>query len=350
MSSSWKGQSSSRAGAAHSIDELMSNFTNAIGHLSITNKSRRQLFDLPQEIQDIIIDYAFTASNNAKIVTKYEWERRELRQRRITGKCYQSRAFPSVKVNEFMVCKRFFLASARVFICSLSAHTVDQGHLSSTLGIGSCYEVGVINHFATKVRLDLLHMRALAMEGKLSPGLKSVTRVVKDSRLSKMILTIFATENLLSDEDLLQITQFFKLDHLAGLKEFKVEGGPFIGRSPDSSKLIWETNMRMLEDYIQQIVTKPKVKDDSIQNDDLTALYLGSSVGFSRDLMSTDSSDYQERVKLAKWRTAASGVTTQDLPNSVEGMMKLLEQDGDKVMQMIADLKSKQPTVLVSSE
>jgi hypothetical protein len=61
----------------HDVDELMCNLTKATSHLSFSPNTGLHLFDLPQEIQDIIFDLAYPSNPNFTPITKQQWERRE---------------------------------------------------------------------------------------------------------------------------------------------------------------------------------------------------------------------------------------------------------------------------------
>ncbi|EME77683.1 uncharacterized protein MYCFIDRAFT_179186 [Pseudocercospora fijiensis CIRAD86] len=75
---------------------------------------RCSLLDLPQELLEHICDYAYQHPGNSAVLFKNRWERRELERRSIDPQ-YEIVPFPPSKVHDFLVCKRFFLTSARSY-------------------------------------------------------------------------------------------------------------------------------------------------------------------------------------------------------------------------------------------
>ncbi|KAF7196185.1 hypothetical protein HII31_02586 [Pseudocercospora fuligena] len=72
------------------------------------------LLDLPQELLEIICDYAYPHPGDSTVLFKNRWERREL-ERKSKNPQHEIVPFPRPKVNDFLVCKRFFITSARAY-------------------------------------------------------------------------------------------------------------------------------------------------------------------------------------------------------------------------------------------
>jgi len=73
------------------------------------------LLDLPQELLDVVFDLACPRIKAAKFYTENQWKEREVTRRRENHE-YIKRAFPSLKVDDFMVSKHFFILAAKAFI------------------------------------------------------------------------------------------------------------------------------------------------------------------------------------------------------------------------------------------
>jgi hypothetical protein len=72
-----------------------------------------RLFDLPQELQDLIFELAYTEPS-FKLVSKPMWDLLQMETRRSTGKPEVD--FPTHKVNEWMVSKKYFRAAAKAWV------------------------------------------------------------------------------------------------------------------------------------------------------------------------------------------------------------------------------------------
>jgi hypothetical protein len=79
------------------INVLMNHLTKAISHLSFHEICRLHLLDLPQEIQNIIFDFAYPCIDGYKLITKTEWNRRKWGRRRDRGYSYIRQPFCAPK-------------------------------------------------------------------------------------------------------------------------------------------------------------------------------------------------------------------------------------------------------------
>jgi hypothetical protein len=80
---------------------------------TVTEPGTFRLFDLPQELQDAIFEFAYT-ERRYKNVYKRDWDIHQTHLRKTTDKPRVD--FPPHKVNEWMVSKRYFRAAARAWI------------------------------------------------------------------------------------------------------------------------------------------------------------------------------------------------------------------------------------------
>jgi len=98
--------------------------------LSSTNAkpaSTFRLFDLPQELQDAIFEFAYTEPC-FKFVSKTMWDVVQRHTRRSTGKPKVD--FPMHKVNEWMVSKKYFRAAAQAWVESQTSFELVRDRLT----------------------------------------------------------------------------------------------------------------------------------------------------------------------------------------------------------------------------
>lgn len=81
-----------------------------------------RLYNLPQELQDIIFEYAYPQEDDLNIVFKNTWDLDEQHNRKTEGPSYVRKPFPSPKVDEWMVSKGFFKAAAKAWMGAQTFH------------------------------------------------------------------------------------------------------------------------------------------------------------------------------------------------------------------------------------
>lgn len=91
--------------------------------------SHLHLMNLPQELQDMIFDYAYHRPCQSKIIPRGDWAVNQFRKQRFGATDgYIIKAYPGPKVSDFMVSKRYFVAAARAYVSSQPVcFTVQQG-------------------------------------------------------------------------------------------------------------------------------------------------------------------------------------------------------------------------------
>ncbi|KAK3718322.1 hypothetical protein LTR37_005135 [Vermiconidia calcicola] len=70
------------------------------------------LWRFPQEIQDCIFQLAYPTKPDLNIRFKDDWDSSEREKKKFDREGYTTRPFPSYKVDDFMISKRFFLSAA----------------------------------------------------------------------------------------------------------------------------------------------------------------------------------------------------------------------------------------------
>ena len=233
------------------INFLMDHLTKAISHLNFHQNRSLHLLKLPQEIQDIIFDFAYPAIDHFKVITRTQWSEREWEKRRARGKSYARQPFTTPTVSSFLISKNFFTSAAKAFV---SNQTLTHSHASILLRTPRCT---LITTFVRKTILSLMDLMLLSANKKLPPTLKHIAVQVRSLDFNDCVGPKFAWEEVFSDSDLRAIIKHYKLDGISGLKEFQLlPDKNHYAKSQDEEKY-WTFNIRILEGYIRMRVTKP---------------------------------------------------------------------------------------------
>lgn len=315
-----------------SIDNLMLNLTNAIGHLSFEQKRPPlQLFSLPQEIQDIIFDLAYPTDSGFQAISTSQWEERETDSSRKYGHSYERRPFPSVKVNEFLVSKRFFLSAAKAFV---SHQLFDDDFLRIKANSG---DWGVIHQFLTKIEVTPLTLFMTLRSAGVPPDLKHMTINLSEHAISDAVAPRFVWDDELNSKDLMMVIRSLQLDRLMGLKSLYITSDHFYARRP-AEEVIWQMNLRKLESLARALVTRPRYQKKVLSLRDAQALYPDSRVS-----MTGNTSLVEELIsKSASQRMETPALRVHELPSDPEALKELIAKDGERVSELITNLKRRE--------
>lgn len=284
-----------------------------------------QLFDLPQEIQDMIFDYAYPKVNDLKILYKRTWDFKEKRKRKERGKGYKIQQFPSLKVDEFLVSKRFYLAAAKAFIGNqLWIHPYPYAWESKPR------DNNIICKFS-KTAVD-----SLSAAGHIDslPSLRKITFEV-DQYPFETLKTRYPWEQQLTAADFKEVADHYRFGSLAKLQEFNFKFGRSYYIRTKDERDTWDSNMRGFEAYVRAYVEEEKAKkhdaaiDDTEQVVQIAVETLEDSNVFSQE---EEASTVPGEIKFTRM--------VLDLPETTEEMMTLLGTDGGKVMDLVRVLKS----------
>jgi len=123
-----------------------------------------RLFELPREIQDMIFTYACQADYGTRVVIRRNWQEDENRCRRLDREVFIPQAFPPLKVNEWLVSRRFFLAAATAYFASLKVDLAQDSpnpHQDDDSNVNGICQNFLFNHqrlymhFVTRLTLRL---------------------------------------------------------------------------------------------------------------------------------------------------------------------------------------------------
>lgn len=226
-----------------------------------------RLFDLPQELQDIIFDFAYPEVPDLKLVTKKQWSDREYYER-AKDSGYQVKPFPGPKAAEFLLSKAFFEAAIKAWLCnqwiedSMIAAASDQVEKFGMGLIGSLLFQRVVNLLCgTVVSLGILNS---------CPSLKRVRATIRQSDF-RSEAPRFAWEVLYSDDEIQSTQAYTWATKLRGLVLFEAtadDNARLYMRDDSKGMEIWKQNVKRVEDLVKPLVfqAKPAEKKDVVED------------------------------------------------------------------------------------
>ena len=286
---------------------------------------------------------------------------------RASRKSHTVTPLPPLLVDSLLVSKPFFVSAARAFVAN---QTFDDANTGSDLIFTS--SGSIIFSFVTAMVMDAYKVIALI---QLPPHLKLLTLIIDDAAVSRIITDKLVWEDDLSNEDFEAIAEEFEYHCLAGLREFRIEPGEWLFAEAEEEKAKWHENVQKLETFLMPIVTR--AKDDSgeyLKSNKVngrTPLYHGSKVYFeteqsaemtthgrppkrsrsssSEGFLDADALKHLRGIRKERriQKQQAGKLTLQDVPDTLSGFMELVVEDGDRVFEMVMELKEKEKAGLL---
>ncbi|CAK3842542.1 Hypothetical predicted protein [Lecanosticta acicola] len=215
---------------------------------------KRKLFGLPQELRDIIFDYAYPRLEGVELIAKSSWDQREHIENMVEA-THTIRPFPPFKVNEFLVSKAFFAAAAAAYVGNqaIDPHVAAQS-CSSEWGKRSLTNI----LYAYGKHLHKASTRVSYLEK--FPKLQSISITITpwSFRGNKRIIL-----GVMDDDSIREMALYKEMTQIRGLQSFEVIGFPL--QHGDPRNTAWQANARRLGELARIIVTQPKqpaTKDD----------------------------------------------------------------------------------------
>ncbi|KAK5173678.1 uncharacterized protein LTR77_002359 [Saxophila tyrrhenica] len=377
------------------IDAILLGLTHSVEHL--TFRPKRNLLGLPQELQDIIFDLVYSATKRFKWAT-LECLRLRRACRLIganVGYWYEgphNNALPQPKVCELLVSKQYFVGAVEVFIrnqsfdrpsgstqavISGSFPTLDEvratiptigidmdelialfnrrisGH-AARLEFDRLVKVAATSDRATRKwfpKLDMLNsvpdsMFGLYCNGQLGVFGAFATAITLPFRFAEVSspdlldqlpnlkkLTLDVHWNDLASShtrrttgDMLALTDFGRLItktriiEVCGITEFHARPAQIVQGTD------FQLNVEKLERLLMPIVTRPREhkkdqQERDILQDNGTPLYHGSKVCWERPT--------------PKVVDKSTELTLHNMPKDVAGLKRMLDTDGDRMLELI---------------
>lgn len=279
--------------AAEDVARLQPQFSPS-SKSSVTRSKPLALLTLPQELQDIIFEFAYPRVS-ADYIHVSDWKSREASRWREARRDYTKKPFPRPLVDDFLVSKAFFVAAAKAW----AGNQKFDMRMSFCQGSDRRMQ-GIVPAFARTVEIDRYDFY-LVTSGCIS--LRSLTIPADERMFWCLEDEVLVWEDELSEKHFEQVVEanFYRLDRLsenvtmtvtAGcLKSIKVETNP-----------VWERNVAKLEAYLRKRQTlgqakpaTPDWEDDSNSRPSTREIYHNSAVQF--DPVDGKSSDISANEK-----------------------------------------------------
>jgi len=249
-----------------------------------------RLFDLPQELQDLIFELAYTEPS-FKLVSKPMWDLLQTETRRSTGKPKVD--FPTHKVNEWMVSKKYFRAAAKAWVGTQTTFELVRDRVTLSISETDMREKFPSIDGAAAFGLFFEFGKTFPVELSFRPGwpehdyaniplcrrIRGLIFIVSEEHFDVIDRGLaweveFTDEELMSMLELLIFTLLSKVEKLEMLPE-DLRGYVDI----DAKRAIFASNVENLRRLMWQHRSM-EVQADSADGDH-GLLYLGSEVSFS---------------------------------------------------------------------
>lgn len=264
-----QGSDTSDATTSPPLDEPSSTPHNSLLEDSPKKAPTRKLtlFDLPQELQDIIFDFAYPEKEGLEIITPQQWNAQEVRNR-MRNSSWEIRPPPPSKVCEFLVSKAFFGAATRAWfrnqwIDASWPHLLDLPRSVFPTQTLFC-------KLGAKVRSDGLDRYSDIHDFVAMKKLKVIVPVDE----FKTEGSKYPWEAMYEDDEIMSTEAYRGVAKLRGLTSFEVEAKiEYLFEGTEWKTQIWRANIKRFEDLAKPHVTQQKEADSKKpENDDLESI------------------------------------------------------------------------------
>ncbi|KAK3072660.1 hypothetical protein LTR53_006399 [Teratosphaeriaceae sp. CCFEE 6253] len=301
---------------------------------------RPELLTLPQEIQDLILNFAYARNGKLRIISKDDWIKADKTAQLKTKADYIWAPEPRPKVVAFMVSKAFFFMAAKAFIQDALLRPSPRCSARGYRSMNTISSAGIGHAWLRSLDMDL---RAFP----LTPpsALRSLTLSLREDDL-------WTTEKSpwefnIPEADVWTHPDIKRVLKVRGLAHFALRASPARYLQTSVQHRQWDRNLQLIEDIIRPIVQQPESKaassDGSMRYPATASLYPGSLVS------ATGSAILDHRTVLVSTSLrGARGVTAtkalsklddDDIPDSSADLAQLLATDGATVMEWVRKAK-----------
>lgn len=193
---------------------------------------RPSLLTLPQELIDIIFDYAYSGTPGASYISRYRWDRREKQKRKLECDDVQ-RPFPAVKATEWMISKRFFTTAAQSFLQKENFH--DRNYVLNDACLG---KNSLLFHYVTAATVFQHDFRYFAT----LPRLSNLTIKIHDGTFDDLYPK-FAWRHTIEDEEFRTTEIYRQIMQCHSLQQFAATPRTCRHADTASEKDMWKRNV-----------------------------------------------------------------------------------------------------------
>ena len=196
---------------------------------------------------------------------------------------------------------------------------------------------GIVMAFVTTTTLIPSMVTLFAETEGLPPNLKFVTIEIAEWDFEKAVAPKFAWEEELETEDMKAFTRHHELWRFSGLQGLRIKDTGIHHARTKEQRSIWKANVRKLEAFIRALATRVTSPEQKPRQVHTAALYHGSRVSLINSTLLEDEVGSHE----VPYQTHFTKLQIRDLPDNVEDLMALLSDEGEKVMELIRELKQR---------
>jgi hypothetical protein len=196
----------------------------------------------------------------------------------------------------------------------------------------------IVFHFVTTAIEDLHSIRYLFRTCRIGPSLKNITIRVSSHHFD-VIETKYPWEEEFIEEDFQALVRRYVLEYLASVKEYHFTFRRHYYVKSKAQKEKWTLNMHKFEEYVRKYVSKVKEDRGEMLRSASTSKMFPISATPLKNRSITKSST---NADMAPAQVPAAGITSAQLPETAEEMIKLRKKDGKRGMGLIARLKAKE--------
>ena len=309
----------------------------------IENPQPCHLWRLPQEIQDTIFALAYPKQRDINICFRRDWERREEYEQNKDRSGYTVRPFPSHKVNEFMVSKRFFVGATKAWF---SAQAWTYEYLSregSQVSTFIATDNGLFLHFAQEIQTTFSRSTTRSIRNMVQ--LRKLHLLVRESDFEG-INGKDAWEDIFKEDELNQLPIVAMFDEVRGLKVFDMKPNYCTFANTERKEKILKANVKALVAIIRPKVTLAKPAPVLATGKEVTSclpIYRSSHVCFAcsgihrphGELMSFEEAfealENEEAARNSS-RLWKRGITDEDISNTREGVREMMRTQSERVI------------------
>lgn len=242
-----------------------------------------RLFDLPQELQDILFVFA-NPNEDIPIILHAEWVARDLHQQKTEPSTHITRLCPPSKASEWLVSKRYFLAAARAWMGVQTFANLSR-YSTSSFGRRSPVSHNLV-HKRNGLFLEFDTCAHFLLQNSTVHGLRNLNSC---RNLKKLTITIdwsyldhtgdkFPWIDDLTDVELRSLLSKLSLHKLSGLQEVSLLAGHCSYANSLLRKDILAANTRRLEQTLRFTACKPRDVGAAVLPSKIQPLYHRSSV------------------------------------------------------------------------